>query len=411
MKACAIFFINQDLMPSIIEQFPFFKHHKGLVYCDNAATMQKPQRVIDVLSTYYATENAPVHRGVYALAEMATEHYEKARASIAQFIGAEPHEIVFTKGTTEAINLIAFSYAVHNLQEGDEIIITELEHHSNCVPWIRLEKTHNIVLKYVPITEDGTLDYEHYLSLLSPKTKLVACTHTSNVLGTHVDLPFIIKHAHSVGAKVLIDAAQAVGHVPINVRDLQADFLAFSAHKMYGPLGIGALYIERSLAHSLVPYQVGGGMVYDVDFHEVSWAQPPLKFEAGTPMVAQAIGFREAVCFMQQLDFNVLKEHESGLCAQLIEGLEKIPAIHILGSRDQLSSSGHMVSFVHNRLHAHDIAAYLDAHGVCVRAGNQCAQPLHKRLGIPASVRVSFAIYNTSAEVDRIIQFLSDIRF
>ncbi len=395
--------MNNDLR----KQFPFFQHNKELLYFDNAATTQKPQRVIDAMTRYYERDNAPVHRGIYALAERATELYEEARASVAQFIGAHPDEIIFTKGTTEAINLIAASYAVQHLKPGDEIIITELEHHANCVPWIRLEKTHQIILKYIPMHDDGTLNYEVYRALLTDKTKLVAVTHTSNVLGTHVDLPFIIEHAHARGARVLVDAAQAVGHTRLNVHDLKVDFLAFSAHKMFGPTGIGALYIPRSLQGEIAPYQVGGGMVYEVGLHDVSWAKPPLRFEAGTPPIAQAIGFGEAVRFMQELPLEQLRTHEAALCAQLIDVLEKIPHIRVLGSPDELRKTGHMVSFVHDQMHPHDIAALLDSQGICVRAGDHCAQPLHKRLGLSGSVRVSFALYNTHDEVDRLIRCLA----
>lgn len=396
-------------MQNIRDQFPFFKNHKNLIYFDNAATTQKPQQVLDAIKHYYEYENAPVHRGVYALAERATEQYEQARVTVAQYIGAHPDEVVFTKGTTEGINLVAASYAAQHFKPGDEIIITELEHHANLVPWIQLQKTHKIVLKYIPIFDNGELDYEAYTALLSERTKLVALTHTSNVLGTHVDIPLILERAHAHGARVLVDAAQAVGHGTLNAHDLKVDFLAFSAHKMYGPTGIGALYIAREMQSLLSPYQFGGGMVYEVGMHTASWAKPPRRFEAGTPPIAQAIGFAQAVRFMQDLSLEELQKHETSLVAQLMDALAAMPAFRILGSPARMKQFGHVVSFVHKTKHPHDIAAYLDASGICVRAGDHCAQPLHKRLGLSGSLRVSFAPYNTPSEVDCLIELLSRI--
>ncbi len=389
----------------MLMDFPFFRNNK-LLYFDNAATTQKPGVVIDAMSSFYARHNAPVHRGVYALAEEATILYEDARSAIAQFIGAYPDEVIFTKGTTEAINFVASSWAQVHLKAGDEIIITELEHHANIVPWIRLEKTRGIVLKYIPIKEDGTLDYAVYLEMLSEKTKLVSCTHTSNVLGSHTDLDLIIEHAHSVGAYVLVDAAQAMAHSSVSVQELNADFLAFSAHKMFGPTGIGVLYVPRHMQSQVEPYQVGGGMVYSVDFHEASWAKPPQRYEAGTPPIAEAIGFKAAVDYINtHISFDDLKAHEARLTGRLINALQHLP-VRILGPLDELKHSGHMVSFASENLHSHDIAAYLDKHRIAVRAGNHCAKPLHRRLGITDSVRISFAAYNTEDEVEQIIEVL-----
>ncbi len=397
-------------MPHIKRDFPFFKKHRDLIYLDNAATTQKPQRVIDAVTEFYEHDNAPVHRGIYSLAERATEHYERARSTVARFIGADDDELVFTKGTTEAINFVATAWASRHCKPDDEIIITELEHHSNIVPWIRLEKTHGVKLRYIPITEDGTLNYQAYLSLLSEKTKLVACTHTSNVLGTHVDLPFIIFHAHEHGARVLVDAAQAVGRVPLQVHQLKADFLAFSAHKMFGPTGIGVLYIARHMQSEVEPYQVGGGMVYEVDFHDVSWAKPPLKYEAGTPLIAQAQGFEAAINYIEKLpSFHERVCHEAALCAQLIHGLNRLSSLRLLGPLEELKKNGHMVSFVSDRMHPHDIAAYLDSKQICVRAGNHCAQPLHKALGLSGSVRISTSVYTQEADIDAFLKALSEI--
>ena len=392
---------------SLIKDFPFFEHNKGLIYLDNAATTQKPQAVIDAVNAFYTQYNAPVHRGIYAVAERATTAYEEARAAVAQFIGAQPDEIIFTKGTTEAINLVAAGWAAVHLKPGDEIIISELEHHANILPWMRLERTHGIILKYIPINTDGTLNYEAYLSLLTEKTKLVSCTHTSNVLGTQVDLDLIIRHARAVGARVLIDAAQAVMRVPLRVDDLKADFVAFSSHKMLGPTGIGVLYMAQHMQAEVEPYQVGGGMVYSVDFHDAVWGKPPLRYEAGTPPIAQAIGLAAAVRYIEEhISFEQLSRHEAALTAQLIDALESMPSIKLLGPIDELRKSGHMVSFTSSQIHPHDIAAYLGGEGICVRAGHHCAQPLHTLLGTEGSVRVSFAPYNSASEVQRLIESL-----
>lgn len=387
-----------------MQDFPFFRT-TSLIYLDNAATMQKPQAVIDAMNDFYEHANAPVHRGVYSLAERATEKYEHARSTVAQFIGAFDDEIIFTKGTTEGINYIASSWP---LQPGDEIIITELEHHSNILPWMRLERR-GIVLKYIPILPDGTLDYEVYSTLLSSRTKLVACTHTSNVLSTPVDLNLIIKHAHDQGARVLVDAAQAVGRSPVLVHDLQVDFLVFSAHKLGGPTGCGVLYIARHMQPEVEPYQVGGGMVYSVDYHEAKWLEAPRKFEAGTPAVAQVIGLEAALTFIKEHNsFEGIKQHEAALCAQLIAGLRDLP-IRILGNEAELVVSGHMVSFVHETVHAHDVAAYLDSKEICVRAGNHCAQILHKKLGIESSIRASFASYTSQADIEALCKALASL--
>ena len=398
------------MLTYIRNDFPFFKNNKNLIYLDNAATTHKPQAVIEAISDFYARYNAPVHRGVYSLAEHATEMYEHARDTVASFIGAHSNEVIFTKGTTEGINFVASSWAEQNLKEGDEIILTELEHHSNILPWIRLEQTKKIVLKYIPITEHGQLDYQRYLELLSSRTKLVACTHTSNALGTRVDLNFIIMHAHAQGARVLVDAAQAAGREYLDVHELKADFVVFSGHKMCGPTGIGILYAAKHMHEQLVPYQMGGGMVYSVDFHEATYLKSPQRYEAGTPPIAQAIGLAETVRYLQNsLSFEVLKEHEARLSSQLIEGLLKIPAIRILGPVEELKTSGHMVSFVSEKAHPHDIAAYLDKQGICIRAGNHCAQPLHKRLGISGSLRASFYAYTTSADITALLAHLSTL--
>ncbi len=384
--------------------FPLLITYPELSYLDSAATTQTPQIVIDAMTAYYTQYNAQVYRGIYELAERATTAFEQARVAVAQYIGADPEEVIFTKGATESINLVAASWARHHLKKGDEIIISELEHHANLVPWIRLEQEIGIRLRYIPLTHNGTLDYDVYSSLLNRRTKLVSITHTSNVLGTKVNLPIIISQAQVLGAKVLVDATQAAGRERLKVQELGAEFVAFSGHKMLGPTGIGILYMASSIQDDVAPYEVGGGMVHSVGFHEVHWAQPPLRYEAGTPPIAQAIGLGAAVAYLQKIDAMQLQAEEARLCARIIEGLQSIPGIRILGPVEQLQKTGHLVSFVSDQVHAHDIAAYLDTKKVAVRAGNHCAQPLHKALGIDASVRVSLYGYTTDEDSDKLVE-------
>lgn len=387
--------------------FPIFSAHPNLSYLDSAATTQKPHQVTKALATFALEQNAPVYRGIYKLAEDATELYEKARATTARYCGAAEEEIVFTKGATESINLIASCWAAQQLAPGDEIIISELEHHANILPWLRLEAERGIVVKYIPLRAQGDLHYAAYLEMLSPRTKLVSITHTSNVLGTRVDLPFIIAHAKNSGAKVLVDATQAAGRERLELNALGADFAAFSGHKMLAPTGIGVLYIARALQDEVVPYQLGGGMVESVDFHTYQVAEPPLKYEAGTPPIIQAVGLDAAIHYLNGFSFEDLSRYEAKLCSHLIEGLKKLPSFRILGPLDELAQSGHLVSFVSSKAHAHDIAAFVDRENICVRAGNHCAQPLHTVLGIDASVRVSFYGYNSLDEVDHLLEVLN----
>ncbi|MBA2307584.1 cysteine desulfurase [Candidatus Dependentiae bacterium] len=388
------------------KDFPFFTYNPDLIYLDNAATTHKPRAVIEAVSDFYSRYNAPVHRGIYSLAEQATELYEQVRAQVATYTGAFTDEIVFTKGTTEGINSIVDAWAARTLCPGDEVIITELEHHANSVPWIRLEQEKGIKVRYIPIHEDGTLDYEVYLTLLSNKTKMVACTHTSNVLGMRTNLPFIINNAHAHGARVLVDAAQAAGRERLSLHDLNADCVVFSAHKMGGPTGLGVLYIARSFQQEVPPYQVGGGMVHSVSAHAATWAGAPARYEAGTPPIAQVYAFGAALTYLDTVSFDAVRAHEANLCSLLLEALATMPSLRILGSPQELSRSGHMVSFVSKRAHAHDIAAFMNMKGICVRAGNHCAQILHARLGVDASVRASFYLYTTRAEVEALIAAL-----
>ncbi len=388
------------------KDFPLLEAYPELSYLDSAATTQKPYQVIDAVTEFYKKSNAQVYRGIYELEERATEKYEASRKAIAQYCGASPQEIIFTQGTTEGINLIASSWAVQQLSSGDEIIISELEHHANILPWIRLEQERGVILKYIPLDAHGSLNYQAYKDMLSRKTKLVSIIHTSNVLGTHVDLPLIISHAKQVGARVLVDATQAAGREHLSLYNLGADFVAFSGHKMLGPTGIGVLYIAEHIQQEVVPYQLGGGMVDSVSFHDYEPAKPPLKYEAGTPPIAQVIGLAAAVNYLSEISFDQLRAQEARLCRRLIEGLEEIPSIRMLGPLDELKKQGHMVSFVSSKAHAHDLAAFLDKAHLCLRAGNHCAQPLHNALGIDASVRASFYGYTTDEDIDHLIKTL-----
>lgn len=392
-----------------IKDFPIFKN-RNITYLDNAATSQKPQAVIDAISHFYAFDNAPVHRGIYKLAEDATIEYENARSKVATFINANSNEIIFTKSATEGINLVCDSWAKVHLKKGDIILVTELEHHSNLLPWIRLSNQLGLELKYIPINNEGLLDYQKFKDLLNPKVKLVACTATSNVLGTQIDINLITKLSHDIGAKVLIDAAQATAHMSINIQDLKPDFLVFSGHKMFGPTGIGVLFVSEDIIDKLEPCQVGGGAVLSVGNYDAKWAKAPYKFEAGTQGIAQAVGLSSAIDYINRnISFEQLQKYEADLCSFLINELQKIPKIKILGPIEQLKIKGHLVSFVFEGIHAHDIAAYLDNHNIAVRAGHHCAQPLHKKLDIDSSVRVSFCAYNNIQDIEKLIYYLKNI--
>lgn len=398
-------------MKHIAKDFPilhkkFGKH--SLIFFDNAATSQKPQQVIDALSDFYESKNSNISRAVYSFGEQATTLYEQARTKVAEFINADPDEIVFTKGATQSINGVAVGWALEHLKKDDEILITQMEHHSNLLPWQYVAKKNGAVLKFIPVLPDGMLDMSALDQLITKKTKLVSCVHVSNVLGTRNDVQMIIKKAHAVGACVLIDAAQSIAHERIDVKKMGCDFLAFSGHKMLGPTGIGILYIQKKLHDQMQPFEFGGGMVYEVGFTHATWADAPHKFEAGTPPIAQAIGLGAAVDYIQKhIDFEKLKAHEAKLCKAMIEGLQKHPKIRILGPIEQLKNEGHLVSFVVKDMHAHDVATYLSNQGICVRAGHHCAQPLAQVLNIQASVRASFYAYNTLEEVEKFLQAIT----
>ncbi len=400
-------------MRDIRKDFPILEkkiNNHQLVYLDNAATSQKPQAVIDAVSNFYAHNNANIHRSVYEFGEEVTTLYENARAKVAQFIKADPNEVIFTAGTTAGINLVASSWAHEHIKQGDEILISQMEHHSNMIPWQQVAKKNGATLKYIPALPNGTLDYKALDSLLTQKTKLVAVTHISNALGTRNDITRIIAAAHAVGARVLIDAAQSAPHEALDVKKLNCDFLAFSGHKMLGPTGIGVLYIKKELHEQMQPYQFGGGMVYEADLYNASWQKAPHKFEAGTPPIAQAIGLAAAIDYIQKhIPFDQLQKHEASLCAQLIDGFSSMKKVTILGPIQDLKKSGHLVSFTIDGMHPHDIAAQLSKKGICVRAGNHCAQPLAKLMNIPGSVRASFYLYNTAQEVEQLLQAIKTI--
>ncbi|MBT3455544.1 cysteine desulfurase [bacterium] len=389
------------------KDFPFLSKNISdeLIYLDSAATSQKPNSVIQKLHDFYSYEYAPVHRGIYSLGEKSTIVYEDVRRKIKNFIGAsDACEVIFTKGTTEGINFVATAWAQKHLKKGDEIVLTHLEHHSNLIPWQQIALKKGVILKFIPITKDGYLDLTNLDQIITKKTKLVSFAHVSNVLGTHAPVKKIVSAAKSVGAKVLIDAAQSSPHKKIDVKSLDCDFLVFSSHKMLGPSGVGILYIKKSIQDEVAPYQFGGSMVCEVFYDQSTFQQPPYRYEAGTPPIAQVVGLGAAIDYYKDnIGWESLKNHEASLCTRTIDGLSQFEQIRILGPVEQLKNSGHLVSFVVEDVfdvHAHDVAAYLDTKNICVRAGHHCAQPLHKELGIKASIRVSFHVYNTLKEVE-----------
>lgn len=376
-----------------------------LVYLDNAASSQKPEAVLQAMDTYYRRHNSNVHRGAHTLSAEATEQYENARLRIARFINApSDKQVIFTRGTTEAINLVAYTWGRANLGPGDEVLITEMEHHSNIVPWHILRDQVGFTLRYIPITDEGLLDLSKLDELLTPRTKLLSVAHVSNSLGTVNPVAELIAAAHTVGARVLLDAAQSVPHMPVDVQALDTDFLAFSSHKMCGPMGIGVLYGRRELLEAMPPFLGGGDMIREVKMSGSTWAPLPYKFEAGTPSVAEAIGLGAAVDYLSAAGMEWVQEHERALVGYAYSRLSEIEGLRILGPGPEQRSG--LVSFVLEGVHAHDLAAVLDTAGVAVRAGHHCAQPVHDHYGISASARASFYLYNTTEEVDALIDAL-----
>jgi cysteine desulfurase / selenocysteine lyase len=383
------------------EDFPILKqkvHGKPLVYFDNGATSQKPQSVIDALQHYYSAENSNIHRGVHYLSERATAAYEEARSKIRSYINAGSNqEVIFVRGTTEAINLVAQSYGRSFLKAGDEIIISAMEHHSNIVPWQMLCEQVGARLRVIPINHDGEIVMDEYRRLLNEKTKFVSVTHVSNALGTIVPVKEIVALAHERGIPVLLDGAQAVPHLRVDMQDLGCDFYAFSGHKMFGPTGVGVLYGRCELLEKMPPYQGGGDMISLVTFEKTHYNVLPYKFEAGTPHIAGGIGLGAAIDYLQALDWQGLAEHEHALLSYATESLMSIHGLKIVGTAQQKAG---VLSFVFDHVHAHDIGTILDQEGVAVRSGHHCAMPVMQRFGVPATTRASFALYNTTEEID-----------
>jgi len=393
------------------EHFPILQRRvrgKPLVYLDNAATTQKPQAVIDRIVRYYREENANIHRGVHALSVEATDAYDAARERVRQFLNAaEAREIVFVRGATEAINLVAATYGRAHVQRGDEVLISEMEHHSNIVPWQMLCEERGARLRIVPITDTGELRLDEYERLLGPRTRMVAITHVSNALGTVNPVTTIAQLAHQRGAVVLIDGAQAVAHMPVDVRAIGCDFYAFSGHKIFGPTGIGVLYGRAALLEAMPPYQGGGDMIRSVTFEHTSYNDIPHKFEAGTPNIAGVVGLDEAIKYVTAIGLPRVAAYERELLAYGTDALSDIPGLRLTGTAAQKAA---ILSFVFDDIHPHDIGTILDQDGVAIRAGHHCCQPLMARLGVPATARASLAVYNTREEIDSLVTSLRAAR-
>lgn len=376
-------------------------HGKRLAYLDNGASAQKPRRVIDAMSRFYETDYANIHRGVHELSRRATERYDEARRAAKIFLNAaREEEIVFTRGATEAINLVAASWGRTYLKEGDEIVLTRLEHHANIVPWQMLRAERGVVLRIVPIQPNGEVRIEDVRAAMGLKTKLVSVAHVSNALGTILPVAEIVRIAHEAGAVALIDGAQAVCHLRADVQALDADFYVFSGHKLYGPTGIGVLYGKEKLLESMPPYQGGGDMISSVTFEETIYQKPPARFEAGTPAIAQAVGLQEAIDYVTEIGMENIAAHESALLGEATDRLSAIEGVRIVGTAPEKCS---ILSFVVKGIHPHDLGTILDRQGVAIRAGHHCAQPAMEALGLPATARASFAFYNTREDIDALV--------
>ncbi len=432
-------------LKTIKTQFPIFKHHLNLVYLDNAATSQKPTAVINRIKKFYEEENANIHRGIYKLSEKATEEYEAVRNKVAEFINAKSSkEIVFTSGATESINLVASAWGQKNIGADDEIVVTEMEHHSNLVPWQILSekrktksekpqlKAKNCRLKFIPITGEGQLDISQLPKLITKKTKLVALTFISNVLGTINPVREIVKIVKKLNPEclILVDAAQAVPHMPVNVQKLGCDFLVFSGHKMLGPTGVGVLWARQELLEAMEPYQTGGGMISKVGQYQAILAESPYKFEAGTPNIAGVIGLGAAIDFLQKVGMSNICRYEEGLTVYALEQLSKISDLTIYGSKEiefcgcqsakcqlcdrtaalECKNRLGIISFNIKGIHAHDAAQVLDNQNIAVRAGHHCAMPLHAKLGVPATVRASFYLYNSKSDIDKLVEGIGEVK-
>ena len=394
---------------AIRKDFPILSrlvYGKPLVYLDNAATSQKPSSVIQALTEYYEGYNSNIHRGVHSLSMEATERYEEARRKCADFIGCSSvEELILVRNTTEAINLVAQSWAQHNIGLGDEILTTHMEHHSNLVPWQKVAQERGAVLKFIPITHEQTLDLSELDRLLTHRTKLVTLNHMSNVLGTINPVKELGQAAHRVGAKILIDGAQSVPHLKTDVKDLDCDFLAFSGHKMLGPTGVGVLYVKREILEGMEPFLRGGEMVKQVWDDRATWNDLPLRFEAGTPNIADTIALGAAIDYLQSLGMENIRQHEISLTEYALHAFQELEGVKVYGPRE-VTQRGGIVSFYNGDVHPHDIGTMLDREGVAIRTGHHCAMPLMNKLSVPATARASFYIYNTEEEVDLLVSVL-----
>ena len=392
---------------SVRKLFPILRRDlngKDLVYLDNAATSQKPQVVIDAITEYYINYNANIHRGIHTLAEEATAAYELTRVTVQSFINASlPEEIIFTRGATEGINLVAYTWGRKNINAGDEIIISGMEHHSNIVPWQILCEEKKAILKVIPVTNSGELDIKAYKNLISSKTKLVSVVHASNSLGTINPVKEIIDVAHNIGAVVLIDGAQSTVHLDIDVQDLDCDFFVFSGHKVYGPTGIGVLYGKKEILEAMPVFMGGGEMIKQVTFEKTTYADLPYKYEAGTPNIADTVALKSALDFINDAGKNSIRKHENDLLRYATTQLETLPGLRIIGTAKEKVS---VVSFIIKNIHPQDVGVLLDNQGIAVRTGHHCTQPLMARFEIPGTVRASFAMYNTKEEIDKLINGL-----
>jgi cysteine desulfurase/selenocysteine lyase len=380
-----------------------------LIYLDNAASSQKPRQVIQAMTDYYQTYHANVHRGIHRLSEEATNRYEGAREKVARFINApDASQIIWLRNATEGFNLVAYTWGRVNIQAGDEILLTEMEHHANLVPWQMLAEEKGAVLRHIPFKEDGTLDLTHLPSLLTEKTKLFSFTAMSNVFGTMTPVKELVKAGHAVGAVVMVDAAQSVPHQPVDVQDLDCDFLAFSGHKMCGPTGIGVLYGKRELLEAMPPFMGGGDMIRRVHLDHSTWNELPWKFEAGTPSIAEAIGLGTAVDYLTNIGMANIHAHEQFITNYALEALSEVPGVKLYGP--PASQKGGVAAFTLDGVHPHDIAELVDKEGIAIRAGHHCAMPLHKKLGVSSTARASFYLHTTTEEIDKLIESLHRVR-
>lgn len=394
---------------SIRNDFPILSRtvgNKPLIYLDNAATTQKPRSVIETLTNYYENYNSNVHRGVHSLSVEATDKFEDAREKVANFIGADSSKsIVWTRNTTESINLIANTWAQQNIESGDEIVLTQMEHHSNLVPWQKVAVEKGATLKFLPLASDQTLNLDAVDDIISSNTKLLSIVHTSNSFGTINPVETLISKARMVGATVLVDGAQSVPHQQVNVKDMDCDFLAFSGHKMLGPTGIGVLYVKQDILNDMEPFMTGGEMVLEVSYDKASWNDIPMRFEAGTPNIADAIGLGAAIDYLTNLGMENIRNHEMQLSEYSLAALKELSELEIFGPLD-VQHRGGIISFHTSKVHPHDLGTYLDNEGIAIRTGHHCNMPAIRLLGLPATSRVSFYLYNTEEEVDILVDVL-----